>query len=159
MDNGSALARMRQVVIAGAKQAQLRKGLTAFLAVILFLQLYFVRELIAAELLFGIGFLVFLALVALFYAIGSLGERAFTGVREGFSAAAPVVRREYLRLQETSKGVLGASAPRARRVYLWLEETGKARFRAVAPAARRAYLRVEEISKKPFRHPRSESAQ
>ncbi len=79
MDTGLALARLKEFAVAGAKQAKLRKGLTLFLAVVLFLQLYFVRELIAAELLFGIGFLVFLALVVLFYSIGYIGERASTG--------------------------------------------------------------------------------
>jgi hypothetical protein len=39
-----------------AKQAKVRKPLVLFLAVVLVLQLYFVRELIAAEVLFGLGF-------------------------------------------------------------------------------------------------------
>jgi hypothetical protein len=127
-----ALAKAKELALAAAKQAKLRKGLTLFLAIILVLQLYFVRELIAAELLFGLGFLVFLTLVGIFYAVGFLGERAFGGVEAGYRATAPVAKRAYNSVEEG--------------------------YRATLPVARRAYVKLEDLSKKPFRHPRSESA-
>jgi hypothetical protein len=128
-----AVAKLKGLAIAGAKQAKLRKGVTLFLAIILVLQLYFVRELIAAELLFGLGFLVFLTLAGIFYAVGFIGERAFEGMEAGYRASAPAARRAYSRLE--------------------------AGYQVSAPVARRAYSKLEDLSKKPFRHPRSESAQ
>src|ERR1700724_2845240 len=86
-----------------ARQARVRKRLLFALAVFLFLQLYFVRELIAAELLFGLGFLVLLALVTIFYAVGFLGERSFQIVESGAHAAMPFARRGYAKIEEISK--------------------------------------------------------
>jgi fatty acid desaturase len=103
MKAGLALARLKELAIAGAKQAKLRKRLTILLAVILFLQLYFVRELIAAELLFGLGFLVLLTLVGIFYAIGFIGEQTFNGLEAGYRVTAPVARRAYTKMEELSK--------------------------------------------------------
>lgn len=103
MKAGLALARLKEFAIAGAKQAKLRKRLTILLAAILFLQLYFVRELIAAELLFGLGFLVLLALVGIFYAIGFIGEKTFNGLEAGYHVTAPVARRAYGKMEELSK--------------------------------------------------------
>jgi Flp pilus assembly protein TadB len=71
------------------------------LAVFLLLQFYLVRELLAAELLFGLGFAVLLVLGALAYLVGSVAERglkfANVGVpltgdsaRRGLSAGEPV---------------------------------------------------------------------
>jgi hypothetical protein len=98
-----ALAKTKELAVAAAKQAKLRKGVTLFLAVILVLQLYFVRELIAAELLFGLGFIVFLTLAGIFYAVGFVGERAFDGVEAGYRATAPAARRAYSKLEDLSK--------------------------------------------------------
>jgi hypothetical protein len=97
------LANFKASVSAAVKQAKLRKGLTLILAVFLFLQLYFVRELIAAELLFGLGFLVLLALIAVFYTIGSIGERSFNWMEAGARAVAPFARRGYTKMEEISK--------------------------------------------------------
>ncbi len=85
------------------KQAKLRKGLTFILAVFLFLQLYFVRELIAAELLFGLGFLVLLALIAVFYIVGFIGKRSFSWIEAGARAIAPFARRGLIKVEEISK--------------------------------------------------------
>lgn len=103
MNAGLALARLKELAIAGAKQAKLRKRLTIVIAIILFLQLYFVRELIAAELLFGLGFLVLLVLVGIFYAIGFIGEKTFGGLEAGYHATAPMARRAYGKVEELSK--------------------------------------------------------
>jgi hypothetical protein len=97
------LDRIKFFLGAAARQAKLRKGLTFVLAVFLFLQLYFVRELIAAELLFGLGSLVLFALVTIFYAVGFLGERSFQIVESGAHAAMPFARRGYAKIEEISK--------------------------------------------------------
>jgi hypothetical protein len=103
MNVGLIFERFKALIAAGARQAKLRKGLTLFLAVILFVQMYFVRELVAAELLFGIGFVVFLALVVTFYAIGFVGEQGFSWMERGYHLVAPIARRGYTRLEEVSK--------------------------------------------------------
>jgi len=103
MSVGVVVARIKELALDAVKQAKLRKGLTIFVAVILFLQMYFVRELIAAELLFGLGFLVFLALVAIFYGVGFVGEQGFAWMERAYQLGAPVARRGYSRLEEISK--------------------------------------------------------
>jgi hypothetical protein len=70
---------------------------------LLVLQLYFVRELIAAEVLFGLGFLVLLTLGLIFYLVGAVGERGFGLVEEAGRAVVPVARRGYARIEELSK--------------------------------------------------------
>ena len=97
------LARLRASVGAAAGEAKVRKRLLAVLAVILFLQLYFVRELVAAELLFGLGFCVLLALVGAFYLLGAIGERGFSFMEASLRAMGPLARRGYERLEEISK--------------------------------------------------------
>lgn len=56
--------------------AKTHKQLLAIVAVFVFLQFYFVRELIAAEFLFGTAFAVFLVLAVILYAVGAIGARS-----------------------------------------------------------------------------------
>ena len=70
------LGQLRVFGEAAAKQAKVRKGLVAILAAFLVLQVYFVRELLAAELLFGLLFAVVLVIGGIVYALGMLSERA-----------------------------------------------------------------------------------
>jgi hypothetical protein len=86
-----------------AKQAKVRKPLVAFLAVILVLQLYFVRELIAAEVLFGLGFLVLAVVGGILYLVGSIGERSFNLLEAGVRAVVPYMHRGYVKVLEFSK--------------------------------------------------------
>jgi hypothetical protein len=83
--------------------AKIRKRLLLGLLVLLVLQLYFVRELIAAELLFGLGFVVLLTLGGIFYFVGAVGERSFDLIETGIRAGAPVARRAYTKVEELSK--------------------------------------------------------
>ena len=94
---------LRVLVSRIAKQAELRKRLVLFLAVILFLQLYFVRELIAAEVLFGLGFLVLAVVGGILYLVGSIGERSFNLLEAGVRAIVPYMHRGYVRTVEFSK--------------------------------------------------------
>jgi hypothetical protein len=86
-----------------AKQAKVRKRLFSIVAVLLFLQMYFVRELIAAELLFGLGFLVLAALGVSFYVVGLVGERSFRLLDGAARASVPLARRIYPKIEEISK--------------------------------------------------------
>jgi hypothetical protein len=54
---------------------RIKKWMWWALIVVIAFQIYFVRELFAAELLFGAGFLLFAVFVGLFYMAGAVGER------------------------------------------------------------------------------------
>jgi hypothetical protein len=58
-----------------AARRKLKRTIWWAVAIILFLQLYFVRELIVLELLFGVGFAVFFVLALVIYGLGSAGDR------------------------------------------------------------------------------------
>ena len=77
-----ALGQLREFVYAVANTAKVRKRLMAIAAAIIILQLYFVRELIAAELLFGLGFAVMLVLAGVLYVVGAIGELALSSLRQ-----------------------------------------------------------------------------
>jgi hypothetical protein len=81
----------------------LRKRVGWGLAVFLVLQLYFVRELIAAELLFGILFLFLFALASLAYAVGTIGMNGRSWAEAGARVVATSARRGYSALEEISK--------------------------------------------------------
>jgi hypothetical protein len=53
------LTQLKAVASALVRKAKIRKGALSILAAFFVLQLYFVRELLAAELIFGIAFAVF----------------------------------------------------------------------------------------------------
>ena len=71
----NAIGEGKELVLGIGQKAKVRKGMLSVVAVFFILQMYFVRELLAAELLFGLGFAVLLMLGVLFYAVGTLGEK------------------------------------------------------------------------------------
>jgi hypothetical protein len=81
----------------------LRKRAAWGLAICIVLQLYFVRELIAAELLFGMFFLFVSTLAALFYAVGSVGIEGRSWAEAGARVVATSARRGFSTLEEISK--------------------------------------------------------
>ncbi len=92
-------------------KAKVRKGMLNVIASFFALQLYFVRELLAAELLFGLGFIALLVLGSLAYLIGSAGARGLKlaeapvrvishSARRGFSNLE--INRKPFRLKEKS---------------------------------------------------------
>jgi hypothetical protein len=86
----------------GNKQ-NLKRAIWLTVGVVLVLQLYFVRELLAAELLFGIGFAVLFSVVAIAYAIGRMGERGFTWAEPRARVLAASSRRGLGALEEISR--------------------------------------------------------
>jgi hypothetical protein len=81
----------------------LRKRTAWGLTIFIVLQLYFVRELIAAELLFGMFFLVIFTLAALFYAVGTVGIEGRSWAEAGARVVATSARRGYSTLEDISK--------------------------------------------------------
>jgi len=98
-----AMGKIRSFIGAVAERAKLRKGLLLALAVLFVLQAYFVRELLAAELLFGLVFAVLFALGVLAYLIGAIGERGLDVAETGVRVAADSARRGYAALEELSR--------------------------------------------------------
>ena len=76
-----------------AQKAKVRKGTLATIAVFFVLQIYFVRELLAAELLFGMGFAVLFVMGLIFYFIGMIGERGLELGEAGVRMIAATTRR------------------------------------------------------------------
>ena len=85
------------------RKAKVRKGLLSLAAAFFILQLYFVRELLAAELLFGMAFAALLALGGLFYVLGAIGERGFDWTEAGVRTLAVSARRGFVTLEEISR--------------------------------------------------------
>jgi hypothetical protein len=81
----------------------LRKRVGWGLAIFLVLQMYFVREMIAAELLFGMLFVFMFALASLFYLVGTVGMNGRTWAEAGVRVVATSARRGYSSLEEISK--------------------------------------------------------
>ena len=79
------LTKLQTMLVGLIEKAKVRKGLLFILGIFFVLQVYFVRELIAAELLFGLGFAVLMVLGGIVYLVGAIGERgldwAATGVQ------------------------------------------------------------------------------
>jgi hypothetical protein len=86
-----------------AEKAKVRKGMLTIFAVFFVLQIYFVRELLAAELLFGMGFAVFFCIALTVYALGALGERGLDFAEAGIRVISNSARRGYASLEETSR--------------------------------------------------------
>jgi hypothetical protein len=86
-----------------AQKAKVRKGTVSIIAVFFVLQIYFVRELIAAELLFGMGFAVLFVMGLIFYFIGTLGERGLDLGEAGVRVLATSARRGFDSLEEVSR--------------------------------------------------------
>lgn len=94
---------MKTYAGAVAEKAKVRKGLWSFVAIFSVFQLYFVRELAAAELLFGLLFAVLLMLGGIAYLVGAIGERGLDFTEAGIRVIADSTRRGYASLEEISR--------------------------------------------------------
>jgi hypothetical protein len=86
-----------------AEKAKVRRAMLSILAVLFIVQIYFVRELLAAELLFGMGFAVLFAIGMIFYLVGTLGERGLDWAETGVRVVATSTRRGYASLEEITR--------------------------------------------------------
>lgn len=94
---------VKTIAQSAVEKAKVRKGLMACIAIFFVFQLYFVRELLAAELLFGVGFAILLALGGLAYFVGSLGERGLDFAEIGVRVIGDTARRGFNSLEEISR--------------------------------------------------------
>jgi len=95
--------KVTEVIAAIKEKAKLRKGMLSLLAIFFILQVYFVRELLAAELLFGALFAVLLVLGGVFYLVGAIGERGIDLAEPGVRVMVDSARRGYRAVEEISK--------------------------------------------------------
>jgi hypothetical protein len=77
-------------------------GLTAITCLLL-LQLYALRELLAAEVLFALAFLFLSLLAAVFYFIGSIAERGADAVETGLHLGSQQAQRGYHDLEDLAR--------------------------------------------------------
>jgi hypothetical protein len=85
------------------KQAKVQKGLFSILAAVLIFQIYFVRELLAAELLLAIAFLVVMTIAGICYAFGIIGELSIAATEIGLRAAGESTKRGISALEQFSR--------------------------------------------------------
>ena len=86
------LEQSKSLALLIVEKAKVRRGLLLGVATLFVFQLYFVRELLAAELLFGLGFAVLLALVAVafHYSLTSLLQTISYDTPLAYVALVPV---------------------------------------------------------------------
>jgi len=98
-----ALGEVKAIVAMIVDKAKFRKGMISLLTVLFVLQLYFVRELLAAELLFGLAFGVLVAIGAIIYLAGALGERGLAFAEGGIRVISDLARRGYIGMEEITR--------------------------------------------------------
>jgi uncharacterized membrane protein len=89
------LLNVKGLFLKAAKEPKIRRPLIKGLAVLLILQIYFVRELVVAEALFAIGFVVVMAVVGICYALGTVGLKSIDATETGLRLAVQGARRSY----------------------------------------------------------------
>jgi hypothetical protein len=89
------LLEVRGFLLKAAKEPKIRRPLIKALAVLFILQIYFVRELLVAEALFAIGFIVVMAVVGICYALGTVGLKSIDVTETGLRLAVQGARRSY----------------------------------------------------------------
>jgi hypothetical protein len=97
------LERFNAFVVGVTAKAKLRKGTVVALGIFFFLQIYFVRELLAAELLFGVAFGALLIIGGTAYLLGAIGERGLDLTEAGIRVLARSARRGYSMVDELSR--------------------------------------------------------
>jgi len=97
------LDRFNAFVAGVTAKAKLRKGALVVFGVFFFLQIYFVRELLAAELLFSVVFGALLIIGGTAYLLGAIGERGLDLTEAGIRVMARSARRGYSMVDELSR--------------------------------------------------------
>jgi len=85
------------------RKTRVGKGTLYILFGFFALQLYFVRELIAAELLFVLGFAALLLVGAVVYFVGAVGMRGLDLADSGIHVLADSARRGFETIEELSR--------------------------------------------------------
>jgi len=87
----------------GSIEPKTRKRIIWTVSILFILQLYFVRELIAAELLFLALFAALFVFVTLCYLVGTVGVHGLDWAEAGARVVATTARRGYSAIEELSK--------------------------------------------------------
>jgi hypothetical protein len=85
------------------QKVKLQRATWWTLGIIFVLQVYFVRELLAAELLFLVGFAILFSIFALVYAVGRAGERGLSMAEPWGRVVAQSTKRGWSALEEISR--------------------------------------------------------
>lgn len=97
------LGQLKEFAAAASQNRKVRDRVLSALVIFVVLQIYFVRELLAAELLFGLLFAVLLVLGGICYVVGVIGERGLDWTEAGVRVLASSARRGYASLEELSR--------------------------------------------------------
>lgn len=97
------LGSLKSLINKALANPKLPKTVITLSVIFVVLQLYFVRELLAAELLFALAFVVLFLLGLFFYTLGAIGERGFNLAEVGVRAFAIFARRRYAAMEEISR--------------------------------------------------------
>jgi hypothetical protein len=97
------LGKLNASLAAVKHDSRLRNRIFLGVAVFAVFQIYFVRELLAAELLFGLAFAVLFVLGVIFYLVGAIGERGLDWAEAGIRVVAPLARRGFVAIEDFSK--------------------------------------------------------
>ena len=89
--------------LASSVSPKTRRRLFWTLGTLFILQLYFVRALIAAELLFVVLFAAMFALAGICYLLGTIGEHGLDWAEAGVRVIASTARRSRSAIEEISK--------------------------------------------------------
>ena len=109
------LARVRVLLGNVATQARVRKRLLLVLAIFLFLQLYFVRELVAAFALFALGFAAIAFVVMSLYMVQKVWEVGVQRVADSQHPVVDIARRGVNAVEDLARRPLrrpGSAAAR-----------------------------------------------
>ena len=97
------LGQLKEFAVGVSHNRKVRDRVLSSLVILVVLQMYFVRELLAAELLFGLLFAALLALGGICYLVGVIGERCLDWAEVGVRVLAQSARRGYNGLEDLSR--------------------------------------------------------
>jgi hypothetical protein len=97
------LGKLKESSLGIWQNRKIRNRVLSGLVILVVLQVYFVRELLAAELLFGLLFAALLLLGGLCYVVGMIGERGLDFAEVGVRVVSKYARRGYTGIEEISK--------------------------------------------------------
>jgi hypothetical protein len=89
------LVQAKELILKAAKEAKIRRPILKGLAVLIVLQIYFVRELLVAEVLFALGFIALMGIFGIVYLLGTIGLKSIDLTETGLRVAANGARRSY----------------------------------------------------------------
>jgi hypothetical protein len=103
IQNEAVIGRIEASCKAAIANPRIRKTIVSVAAAFLILQLYFIRELLAVELLFGLVFAFWLLLATVIYIVGTIGEHGLEWGDRGVRFIVQAAKRSYAFATELAK--------------------------------------------------------